>query len=145
MVTIEITLLGGFAVFVDGRGVDERAWGRRHAAALVKLLALAPGHRLHREQLLDLLWPDDALDVAAPRLHKAAHFARRALAVPDGLVLRGEEVVLGGPQATVTVDVACFEALARPALAAGDAAAARRALALYGGELLPQDRYEDWA
>ena len=66
MVTIEITLLGGFAVVVDGRGVDERAWGRRHAAALVKLLALAPGHRLHREQLLDLLWPDDALDVAAP-------------------------------------------------------------------------------
>ena len=109
MVTIEITLLGGFAVVVDGRGVDERAWGRRHAAALVKLLALAPGHRLHREQLLDLLWPDDALDVAAPKLHKAAHFARRALGVADVLVLRGEEVLLG-PEATMTVDVACFEA-----------------------------------
>ena len=38
-----------------------------------------------------------------------------------------------------------FEELARRALVDEDVAAARQALALYGGELLPQDRYEAWA
>ena len=45
----------------------------------------------------------------------------------------------------MTVDAVRFEELARRALAAGDAAAAREAIALYGGELLPADRYEEWA
>ena len=43
------------------------------------------------------------------------------------------------------VDAVRFEELARRALASGDAAAAREAIALYGGELLPADRYEEWA
>ena len=50
--------------------------------ALVKLLALRPGRRLPREQVIDLLWPDLLLEQAAPRLHKAAHYARTALGVP---------------------------------------------------------------
>ena len=79
-----------------------------------------------------------------PKLHKAAHFARRALGVPDAVVLRGDQVVLC-PGGGVTVDAVRFGELARRALAAGDAAAAREALTLYGGELLPADRYEAWA
>ena len=55
---VEINLLGGFSVAVDGRAVAEHAWSRRNAAALVKLLALRPGRRLPREQVIDLLWPD---------------------------------------------------------------------------------------
>jgi DNA-binding SARP family transcriptional activator/tetratricopeptide (TPR) repeat protein len=143
MSTIEITLLGRFAVTVDGRPVANGSWTRRHAAALVKVLALAPGRRLHREQLIDLVWPDDTLDEAAPKLHKAAHFARRAIAVPDALVLRGDNVWLL-PEAETMVDVARFEELAREALATGDLAVARQAIDLYGGELLPHDRYEPW-
>ncbi len=38
-----------------------------------------------------------------------------------------------------------FEELARRALADADVLGARAALARYGGELLPEDRYEDWA
>src|SRR4051812_12636477 len=69
---VEITLLGCFGVAADGILTPDRAWPRRSAAALVKVLALAPGHRLHREQVLDLLWPDEAPARSAPRLHKAA-------------------------------------------------------------------------
>ncbi len=83
MPTIQITLLGRFAVTVDGVPVAESNWRRRHAAALVKVLAMAPGRRLHREQIIDLVWPDDTIDEAAPKLHKAAHFARRAIDVPQ--------------------------------------------------------------
>src|SRR5262249_7201703 len=113
------------------------------AAALVKILAMAPARRLHREQVIDLLWPEDTIDDAAPKLHKAAHFARRAIGVPRAIVLRGESVVLC-PDADVTVDVTRFEELARDAIANDDADAAHDALAIYDGELLPDDRYEVW-
>ena len=100
MPTVQISMLGRFEVAVDGVPVPEGHWARRHAAALVKVLAMAPGRRLHREQLLDLIWPDDPLDEAVPKLHKAAHFARRAIAVPSSIVLRGDSVVLA-PEADV--------------------------------------------
>src|SRR5436305_2438104 len=102
MPTEQISLLGRFEVSVDGVPVADGHWGRRHAAALVKVLAMAAGHRLHREQLLDLIWPDEPLDEAAPKLHKAAHFARRAIAVPSSIVLRGDSVMLA-PEADVAV------------------------------------------
>lgn len=144
MATIRLTLLGGFGVLVDGVAVAEKAWSRRQAAALVKVLALAPGRRLHREQVLDRLWPEDTLDEAARKLHKAAHYARRAIDVANSIVLHDEHVLLC-PDHDVFVDAVRFDELARDALADNDAVAARQALGLYGGELLPQDRYEPWA
>ena len=83
---VDISLLGGFAVVVDGRAVAAHAWTRRSAATLVKVLALRPGRQLPREQLVDLLWPDLLLEQAAPRLHKAAHYARAAVGVPSAVV-----------------------------------------------------------
>src|SRR5690606_7177106 len=112
-------------------------------ASLVKLLALAPGRRLHREQLPDRLWPPDPVDTAVPKLHKAAHFARRAIGRDDAIVLRAQTVALF-PDVAVVVDAAVFERLARPALPRGDDEARRRAIACYGGELLPDDPYDDW-
>src|SRR6476659_9887645 len=132
MPTVHIRMLGRFEVDVDGAPVPDNHSSRRHAAAVVKVLAMAPGRRLHREQLLDLIWHDDPIDEAAPKLHKAAHFARRAIAVPRSILLRGDSVVLA-PEADVDVDVVQFEELARRALA-GEVAAARAALALYAGE-----------
>ncbi|HXZ76329.1 MAG TPA: hypothetical protein VEH31_36425 [Streptosporangiaceae bacterium] len=82
---IAITLLGRFAVTAGGIPVPEASWKRRHAAALVKVLALAPGRRLYREQVMHLLWPEDTIAEAASKLHKAAHFARRALGVPGAV------------------------------------------------------------
>ncbi len=64
--------------------------------------------------------------------------------VPNAVVLRGDTVALG-PETEVSVDVVEFEELARRALERGDVTAARAALRLYGGELLPDDRYDDWA
>ena len=49
------------------------------------------------------------------------------------------------PTPTSTIDVVAFEDLARQALADDDAAAASAAIALHGGELLPEDRYAGWA
>src|SRR4029077_21111455 len=115
MPTIHITLLGRFEVTVDAVPVAASSWTRQHAAALVKVLAMAPGRRLHREQVIDLVWPDDTIEEAVPKLHKAAHFARRAIDVPNSVVLRDDSVVLC-PDVDTTVDVVRFEELARRAL-----------------------------
>ncbi len=56
--TLSVQLLGGFRVLVDGQPVPDAAWRQKRAAAVVKLLALEPAHRLHREQLIETLWPE---------------------------------------------------------------------------------------
>jgi DNA-binding SARP family transcriptional activator len=90
-VSATIRLLGDFRIEIDGRQIPAAAWPRRHAAALVKLLALRPGHQLHRDRVIDSLWPDLSVEEAAPRLYKAAHYARRVLGRDDAIVLRALE------------------------------------------------------
>src|SRR5215212_3835843 len=102
---IRIRLLGGFEVTVGDRIIGEGAWRLRKAASLVKLLALAAGNRLHREQVMYTLWPESSL----------------------------------------WVDVDAFEEAARTARRSREPALYREALDLYSGELLPTDRYEEWA
>src|SRR5215207_4860665 len=48
---IRVRLLGGFSLSVGPRTIEESAWRLRKAAGLVKLLALTPGHRIHRDQI----------------------------------------------------------------------------------------------
>jgi DNA-binding SARP family transcriptional activator len=141
---VEVRLLGRFEVSIDGAVSAADRWSRRPAAALVKLLALAPGHRLHREQVMDVLWPDDSPDAAAPKLHKAAYYARRVAGRDDAIVLRNDVVQLF-PAADLSVDVVVFEELSRQAISAGDPEIARAAIGSYAGELLPDDPYEEWA
>src|SRR5436309_11274688 len=76
---VRITLLGGFRVAIGSRLVEETAWPLRKAASVVKLLALAPGHRRHRGRVLDLLWPDLEPAAALNNLHGALHAVRRVL------------------------------------------------------------------
>ena len=68
---ISLTLLGGFAAAVDGEPVPKSTWRLKKARELVKLLALAPCHRLHREQVMDVLWRDHSPSAAANNLHQA--------------------------------------------------------------------------
>ena len=98
-----VCLLGGFSVATGDAVVEERAWRLRKAKALVKLLALAPERRLHRERLAELLWPDRNGDAAANNLHQALHAARRAIGA-DALRLSDGVVVL-----EAEVDVDAFE------------------------------------
>jgi DNA-binding SARP family transcriptional activator/pimeloyl-ACP methyl ester carboxylesterase len=143
-VVVAINLLGPFRVTVDVQPVPHGAWSRRDAASLVKLLALARGRQLHREQVMDSLWGDLPVLEAAPRLHKAAHFARKTIGRADAVVLRGETAYLF-PGETVTVDATEFENAAREALADGSTDAAAAVLDAYPDEALPGDIYADWA
>src|SRR4051812_23112365 len=134
-----VCLLGGFSVATGDALVEERAWRLRKAKALVKLLALAPERRLHRERLAELLWPDRDTDASANNLHQALHAARRAIGA-DALRLTDGVITLDAE-----VDVDAFEAAAAHARETRDVAAYERALDLHVGELLPEDRFEPWA
>jgi predicted ATPase len=126
--------LGGFAIEVEGVPVDDRAWRLRKARTLVKVLALAPSRGMHREQAMELLWPELTASAAQNNLHQALHAARRVLGA-DGLTLEDGMLALASE---VEVDVDLYETAAREGHPA-------EALELFAGELLPEDRYEPWA
>ena len=75
---MRVWLLGGFRVSVGSRTIEGDAWRLRKAAALMKLLALAPDHRLHREQILDLLWPNLGTRSASNNLRQVLYLASAA-------------------------------------------------------------------
>jgi predicted ATPase/DNA-binding SARP family transcriptional activator/DNA-binding CsgD family transcriptional regulator len=141
-------LLGRFEVSAGSGPIREDGWRLRKAASVVKLLALAPNHRLHKEQIMELLWPHLGARAAANNLHQALHIARRTLE-PGAtrhvyLPVHGQHVILC-PQESAWVDVKAFESAAKEAWASRQLAAYRAAVDLYTGDLLPRDRYEEWA
>ena len=149
---LRLRLLGGFSAWVDDAPVDECEWKRRKVSRLVKLLALAPEHRLHRDQVIGLLWPTLEARAAAQNLHHTLYRARRAL--EPTLERRGEprflrlhdDLVALAAASELEIDLARFERAARRAFATpGDIGLQREAVDRYGGELLPGDRFEDWA
>lgn len=139
---LRIELLDGFRVFADEREVPAESWRRSKAAGVVKLLALAPTHRLHREQMMDVLWPELDPAAAAANLRKALHYARRAVG-DDAIVSAGD--VLALPADRLAVDVAAWRGVVAEARRAADPSLYEQAVALYGDGLLPDDRYEEWS
>jgi DNA-binding SARP family transcriptional activator len=147
--TMRVWLLGGFRVSVGSRTIEDAQWRLRKAAALVKVLSLAPDHQLHREQVMDLLWPDLGKNAASNNLRQALHAARRALDPAQGsrehyLNLKDEHLILC-PEGLLWVDVDAFEDAAATARHSRESATYRAAIDLYAGDLLPENRYEEWA
>lgn len=146
---LRLELLGGFRVTLGDRRIEPSAWRLRKAAALIKLLALAPGRRLHREQVMDALWPDLAPPAAANNLRYVLHVARRTLdpdpAAAQRYLWSNREQIALCPDDAYWSDLDAVEAAAVIARAGHDPAAYQRALDYYGGELLPDDPFEEWA
>lgn len=137
-IQIRVHVLGGFSVSAGG---DNVAIAPGKPQQLVKILALA-GRALPDDEVCDLLWPDATQEVGRRRLRNVVARVRAA-----GPLLDRTEGLMA-LAAGITVDLTDFEGLARTALRAADEHRRERAsaaLALYGGELLPGDRFEDWA
>jgi DNA-binding SARP family transcriptional activator len=145
---LRVELLGGFRV--ERIGIARPVvWQRRSARTLTKLLAAQPRHSLHREEILELLWPGVPAKSALNRFGQALHAARRAfepelLPRESSAYLRLRESMLSLETEHVVIDADHFQQLAESALGRGNEEAYESALAAYGGELLPEDRYHDW-
>jgi len=138
-----IELLGRFAVAIDGVPISGDAWRSRRAADVVKLLGLARDHRMNRVEVMESLWPESDPDASGTNLRKALHFARLANGDDQSIVNERGALVLW-PDARVETDIERFETAAQLALAGSDVVACRAAADLYGGDLVPDDRYESW-
>jgi DNA-binding SARP family transcriptional activator len=145
---VRIWLLGRFRVSVGSRVIRQDEWRLKKSATLVKLLALGSGQRLHREQVMEALWPELGRQAASNNLRGALHAARRTFApepaVSSRYLASQDEHLALCPQGALWVDVEAFEEAVATARRSRDPAAYRAALDLYAGQLLPEDRYEEW-
>jgi two-component SAPR family response regulator len=134
---------------VGSRSIGEEEWHLRKARSLLKVLALSPGHRLHREQAMALLWPDLAPKAALNNLHYALRVARRTLepSALDSSSATSRYVYLRASSSPCAPILRCgwMSKPSRKRLSrhgALELQAFRVAMDLYAGELLPEDRYE---
>lgn len=147
---LHLYLLGGFRA-ERPLGVPPAArWPRPGARTLVKLLALAPGHQLHREHVMAACWPHAELGAALRNLRVALHTARHALE-PElrpraaSSYLTTDGALLRLAPGAVLVDADHVESLAENALRSGGVPELTVAFEAFTGELLPEDRYAAWA
>ena len=144
---IRITMLGGFDVHVDDVAVPAGGWRLSKARSLVKLLALAEGNSMHRDAIVETLWPDLGAAAATNNLHQALHSARRALALagaPAAVLRLRDGVVALCPDGGLNTDVRDVDTALEKAIAASDPDLLLEVAARCSEGLLPEDRYEDW-
>ncbi|HEX7737930.1 MAG TPA: AAA family ATPase [Ktedonobacteraceae bacterium] len=149
---LKVITLGRFAVLRNQEVVSGGYWNRRRVCELFKLLLSADRHRLHREQIQELLWPDSSQEQAANSFGKTLYLLRRALE-PDlvagklSAYLGLDQDVLAVVPSSFEIDIDLFEKEVRQIQIhmPGTLDAFDAVLALYGGDYLPDDLYEDWA
>lgn len=140
-----LQVLGGFGLRDGSRVVLDESWKRSRAKRLIKVVALAPGHRLHREQVAEALWPELDPEGAMNQLYKSLHFIKAEMArlgLPSPLGIVDGQLSL---DASVEVDADRFRRQAR--IARRDEPVRQEivaAIEVYTGELLPADRLEEW-
>jgi DNA-binding SARP family transcriptional activator len=147
--------LGGYTLSFGGTKVAEDS-AKPMERALLHLLSLRVGEAVHREILIETLWPDADPDAGLHRLQVAVSSLRRLLA---GAGVDGQEVLARDREsyrlslpADADIDFRRLEQAARAASVARRAdedAAEEQALvevmALYAGPLLADDGPAEWA
>lgn len=129
--TVRIITLGRFAVEVNGTDLPTSVWGSRLARQLLKRLVAARGWPVTRDELVDMLWPEEAdPGLLGPRLSVQLSAVRRVL----GCGINADRHTVRLDLDEVSTDLENFYKTT------DDAAV----VAAYPGEFLPEDRYDDW-
>lgn len=158
MTRLRIQLLGSFQLYRDECLIAPEEWPGRKAQQLLKILLTCRGHATLVDQLFEWLWPDLPPASARNSLWVAITHLRRVLE-PDLPTPAASVFILTSPAAyrfdsagRCGIDVDDFlehHQQGQAAVACGDQAAAIAAYcaaeALYRGDYLAGDRYEEWA
>jgi len=153
---VTIRTLGGFAVMRSGQTIPSSEWRSKKARDLLKILAARRGRPVPREQLYELLWPDEDPEPLSNRLSVALATVRSTL---DPERRHASDHFVGADRASlwlelehVELDVARFLAdvaegrrLRRTGHDAEALARFEQAEASYRGEFLEEDPYEEFA
>jgi len=150
---LRIFTLGRFALAVGDRPVPLERWHRKQALTLLKVLVTFRGQAVHRERLMEALWPEAGEAEARNRLkvtlHALRHGLREAGVTSEVVGTAGESYFLR--REAVWVDVEAFEALAHSGETLARQGQPEQAItrleearALYRGDYLPEDLYAGW-
>jgi DNA-binding SARP family transcriptional activator len=148
---LSVHLLGQFQVRLDDVAVDD--WPSGRGRSLFKYLVTHRDPWPRRERLMEAFWPEAAPAAARNSLNVAVHGLRRAFRAGTEVpvVVLQDGAYRLGPELRLWLDVDEFErqvARGRRLDGAGDPAGAaaeyERALALYQGDFLADDPYEEW-
>jgi DNA-binding SARP family transcriptional activator len=153
---VRVQSLGRFRVIRDGEVVPTTAWQSKKARDLLKILVARRGKPTTRETFFDLLWPDDDPEPLGNRLSVALATVRSVLdpakTHPTEWFVPADKNAIGLDLEHVELDVELFlegaanaARLARGGDRSESLAALEAAEALYGGDFLEEDPYEDWA
>lgn len=150
---LQIFALGSFGLAAGGRSVAIERWRRKQAVALLKYLVTQLDRPVHRERILDCLWPDVDERRGWGRLKVTMCFLRRQLRATG----MGEDVVRTVGDAyllrrdAVWVDAEIFEQRVAEGRTLQDRQHWDEALRcyyeaqfLYRGDYLEQDVFADW-
>jgi len=149
--TLYISLLGGFHLVYGVHTLSADQIHLHKARDMLKLLALSPNQRLHREELLEMLWPEHAPQQAAHNLSQTLYTLRPKLKALDASIrldFEDECLNLKAPDG-ITSDVEDFEQAARSVLgytgriSTQTTANCHEAILKYTGDLLPEDGPSD--
>ncbi len=163
--TLEVSTLGRFEIRHNQQQLTGGNWNRRKVVELFKLLLSVEQHRLHREQVQEILWPMSSLEQAANSFGKTLYLLRRALEpdLPSGkgssssYIQLEHDTLLLIPE-SLKIDADIFESSTRQLQAQMRSRKGKESesniqtlleefdamLALYYGDYLPEDLYEDW-
>ncbi len=150
---LRIFTLGHFGLAVGGRGLDVDSWKRKQAVVVLKCLVNQLGRPVHRDRLIDWLWPDADAERGWQRLKVTVSFLRASLrtgAVASEIIETVGESYSLRPDA-VWVDSQAFTELIATGwriLKSGNRMEAKsrfmEAQSLYRGDYLEAEPYEDW-
>ncbi len=151
--TLQVFTLGGFGIVAAGRSIDFGKWKRKQAVTLLKYLITQLDRPVHRERLLDCLWPGVDQRRGLGRLKVTMYYLRHELrgnGMSDEVVKTVDNAYLLRRDA-VWVDVDVFERLVTEGRALQDQAQWSDALdryieaqRLYRGDYLEEEAFADW-
>ena len=145
-----VQLFGSFRLLVGDEDIDLKSL-RPRVRSLVRFLALNSGKLVHREALLDALWPNAGFDSGRSNLHTAISAARQVLEPFSVTIEREADSYRLVTPPDTTWDTTEFQTAlhsAHRARSTGDSARAyddfARALALYADDLLTEEGPSEW-
>lgn len=147
---LQIYLLGTFRLLVKGAFVPNAAWQKRKAKMLVQLLALRRTHEARREELIEKLFPETDEQTANARFYRVLYVARLAFepnrtsySSSNFLINDGQNIKLTSKNG-IWIDADEFQQKAQAGLKTNEQNWLESAAALYAGDLLADEPFEDW-
>lgn len=157
MASIQVQTLGNFQVWRAGDLVNPKEWGRDVSLQLFQFFVTnRQRHGLHKEQIVDRIWPEVDLKagqqnfkVALHGVNKVLEPKRKSRTEPKYIIRQGLAYQLNLDDMWIDVEsLDLFIALGNQAIVSNPELAQkayREAISLYRGGYLPNRLYEDWS